>query len=172
MNRITPAILCCVLFMALSCEQEGTPKKQVADTSSTSQGATTTPVPKNLDSLFSVIGAIEDSLFRTPKDTTLFRTFLRASFDSVSGCFYVVGKGLAKRARAASIRDAERRKAAQRTAERWALYAKAWQEGQSLSFGHTISGTITYSTQAGEREKNDTLLMMIQVPLGSIVLRP
>jgi hypothetical protein len=51
------------------------------------------------------------------------------------------------------------------------LYLKAWSEGNPIPFGEKISGEVTYSSVLRERLEADTLYQLIQVPVGSVVIK-
>jgi hypothetical protein len=51
------------------------------------------------------------------------------------------------------------------------LYLKAWRDGSTIDFGKKISGEVSYSKILLERADGDTLYQLIQVPLGSAVVK-
>jgi hypothetical protein len=115
--------------------------------------------------------ALQDKLAHNPRDATLVAALLKASFDASSGCFFVVGKGVANPSHPQGAWDASRKTAARFTGQRWALYLKAWRNGDQRHFGEQIAGEIAYSSSVHEELAGDTLYQLIMIPLGSIVLR-
>jgi hypothetical protein len=115
--------------------------------------------------------ALQDKLAQNPRDATLIAALLKTSFDHASGCFYVVGKGVANPNHPQAALEASRKTAARFTGQRWALYLKAWRNGDRRAYGEQIAGDIAYSASIHEELVGDTLYQLIMIPLGSIVLR-
>lgn len=92
------------------------------------------------------------------------------SWDSVGGGFLCMGKGVVNPKLPEAARSGAQRKAARLTAERWALYLKKWRDGVYVSPTRGIGGEIAYSRELCRRNDEDTLFLLLQVPLGSIVV--
>jgi hypothetical protein len=123
------------------------------------------------DSLLTVLLNRENTIYLAPKDKNNIVPFTSVSFDSASGCFLVAGKGTQNREFPESAWEKARKMASAYEAKRWALYAKAWTTGSSMPFGQKITGEITYSNVLRERLENDTLYVLVSVPIGSVVLK-
>ncbi len=123
---------------------------------------------ENYDSLLTVILSFQNRLIAQPQKKELMQEMLSASFQKSSGCFLAAGKGIYNNKFPESIRESERQKAALLTAQRWAFYLKKWNEGNMIPFGTPVSGTISYSTNLLQKTSKDTLILLVQIPLGSI----
>ncbi|NLG17203.1 MAG: hypothetical protein GX556_07745 [Fibrobacter sp.] len=123
---------------------------------------------ENYDSLLTAILSIQDRLIAQSKKKELMQEMLSASFQKSSGCFLTAGKGIYNNKLPESIRESERQKAAFLTAQRWAFYLKKWNEGNMIPFGTPVSGTVSYSTNLLKKTSKDTLILLVQIPLGSI----
>ena len=99
------------------------------------------------------------------------KRLVTASWDSVGGGFLCIGKGVVNPKLPSAAQTEAREKAARLTAERWALYLKKWRDGVYVSPTRGIGGEITYSRELCRRSDGDTLFLLLQVPLGSIVGR-
>ena len=136
------------------------------------QAASSAPVFSPLDTaaLFSKLMILQDSISWNPGDRNLVNRYLRTSLDTVSGCFHVVGKGVVNKDYPESAQKMSRKMAAEYTGKRWTMYLKAWNAGLNISYGRTISGSVLYSEELYERILDDTLCLLLKVPIGSIVL--
>ena len=121
------------------------------------------------DSLLSRILVLENAIYNSPRDMNSIPPLLKASFDSSSGCFLVVGKGTHNKSLPESSWKPGRKIASAYDAKRWALYCKSWSLGNYRAFGSRISGEITYSKILLERLENDTLYTLVSVPIGSVI---
>jgi hypothetical protein len=121
--------------------------------------------------LLNAIRDLQDSIRAHPRDRALVGRLLAVALDTSCGCFYSVGTGLPNPTHPESAQRAERKLAAGYAGKRWTLYLKAWNLGRDIPFGQEISGDIVYSSVIYETLSGDTLLQLLQTPLGSIVLR-
>jgi|GEM_PF-1190512 hypothetical protein len=124
-----------------------------------------------LDSILLILVKLEDGVRDGSADKNPAALLLNVSFDSASGCFMVAGKGKGNPSLPRSAGVAGRRMAAAYDAKRWSLYLKAFRDNRNTSFGENISGEIAYSRTLLERTVGDTLLLLLQVPVGSIVVK-
>jgi hypothetical protein len=172
MKHLVAAIGILVILLTPVCKKEQV-RNQNATNDDSVMITEKTDLPRrvNLDSLFSVICRLQDSIYRNPNDMNLIKNYTQTSFDSTCGCFFVVGKGVANSDFPAATREKAKRTAAERIAQRWALYARLWRDNNMLPFGRPITGFITYSTVVKEQDRGDTLQVFLQIPLGSIALR-
>jgi hypothetical protein len=125
------------------------------------------------DSLLSLLIRLENDVYAGLPSTSesSLGELKKYSFDSSSGCFLTVGKGAYNKTFPEGTWDKGRKMAASYDGKRWALYLKAWREGSSVVFGNKISGEVTYSKILLERPDGDTLYLLIQVPIGSVVVK-
>ena len=128
-------------------------------------------IPAN-DSLLEKVLFLQNKLRLNPDNDSIKHNLTSVTFDTVSGSFMVAGTGLHNKKLPQSAREAGAIMAAQQDAQRWALYLKTWYQGFTIHFGEQISGTITYSTILLQKRRNDTLFLLLQIPLGSISLQP
>jgi hypothetical protein len=129
------------------------------------------PTPADYDAILSRILALQDAIRNKSSDLTLIPPLVTASFDTVTGSFRVVGKGVPNPKSPEATWNASRKTAAKSDALRWVLYLKAWRMGNMKAFGTRISGEIMYSTVLYERQGDDTLCQLVEVPIGSVVLK-
>lgn len=125
------------------------------------------------ESLLSLLIKLENDVFTNlpSKATVSLSELKKASFDSSSGCFLVAGKGMFNKSHSEGTWDNGRKMAASGDAKRWALYLKAWRDGSTVDFGKRISGEVSYSRILLERTHGDTLYQLMQVPIGSVVVK-
>jgi hypothetical protein len=94
---------------------------------------------------------------------------LSIAYDSTSGCFLTVGKGVYNNDLNTALKEELRVRGARVVAQRWALYMHNWYLQKPMQFGDTVSGTIVYDRELYSHTNKDTLLILLQIPLGSIV---
>jgi len=135
------------------------------------QQGTAEAAPADYEMLLGRLLQIETTLRETPARAGLVPELLNASFDSVSGTFFAAGKGLVNPSFPAEAQHASGITAAQADARRWTLYMKSWHVGDKTLFGSPIHGDIMYSKTLLERQAGDTVFVLIQVPVGSIVVK-
>jgi hypothetical protein len=177
MKRHTPAIVLCLicLVLLLSCRTQPSlpdPRKTGAIHSLPvydSKGAPVVLDSTKYDSLLSRIIVLENAIYSNPHEVNNLSLLLKASFDSTSGCFLVVGKGTQNKSLPESSWKQGRKIASAYDAKRWALYCKTWSLGSVTPFGTKISGEIIYSRILFERLMSDTLYTLVSIPIGSII---
>jgi len=160
-------VLCTFILCGVYCDNDNPRENR---TSYSSESITKEP-DKNYDSLLSVIKPLQDSIYQNPSDISLFTPFFEKAFDSTSGSFYVLGKGFANKNHPRESWNAARKAAARYSGQRWALYLKAYQSQQPVSFGTSMQGQIVYSKVVHETLQNDTLYQLLQIPASSVVLK-
>jgi site-specific recombinase XerC len=121
------------------------------------------------DSLLTRLCTLENAVYASPLDLSKISPLLKASFDSLSGCFIVAGKGTQNKSMPEASWKQGQKIASAYDAKRWALYLKSWSLGNTAHFGTKISGEITYSRILLERLDGDTLYTLVSVPMGSII---
>ncbi len=160
-----------LVFWLGSCREDNSTPKSGPSPDSLSMDADTLsgrPLDADPDSLLALVLPLQDSVYGNPRQAALAGALVKASLDSASGSFVVVGKGVVNPHTADEAAVAGQQRAAQSDAKRWALYLKAWYSGATLAFGDPLEGRIAYTNVLLERAKGDTLLQLVQVPLGSI----
>jgi hypothetical protein len=125
----------------------------------------------SFDSLLNVLIDLEGRVMADPSSKTAAIDLVYAAFDTSSGCFLTAGKGTYNKSHPESAWNKGRKIASTYDGKRWAMYLKAWSTGGSIVFGKKISGEITYSKTLREKLDGDTLYQLIQVPVGSVILK-
>jgi len=123
------------------------------------------------DSLFPVLLRMQDEVYLHPQSNAGIGALLKVSFDSTSGCFLTIGKGVHNPAMPEASWKQGRKIASGYDAKRWAMYMKLWSQGVFAPFGRKISGEISYSKVVLEKIENDTLYTLVSTPFGSIILK-
>jgi hypothetical protein len=129
------------------------------------------PDSTGYDSLLTLLIDLESKILCSPGSKSPILLFMKASADTANGCFLSAGKGTINRSHPESAWNRGRKMAANYDGKRWVLYLKAWSEGNPIPFGEKISGEVTYSSVLRERLEADTLYQLIQVPVGSVVIK-
>jgi len=124
---------------------------------------------KRFDSLLTVIEPLQQHARTTDKKS--FEKLFSIAFDTISGCFQTVGKGLANPLFPVEARMSGRKNAAKLNGEYWAALLKCWNNSDRKSVTPKFEAQILYSTILYEKEVGDTLFVLVQVPLGSIVFK-
>jgi hypothetical protein len=176
-HRLSAIILCLLACVAMySCRtQPSLPGSRNPGKAATlpvygdPQGSAAVPDTARCDSLLSRILALENAVYCDPGNRSRIPGLVKASFDSSSGCFLVVGKGTHNKSLPESSWRQGRKIASAYDAKRWALYLKSWSLGSTARFGAKISGEITYSRILLEKLEGDTLFTLVSVPTGSII---
>jgi hypothetical protein len=166
-TRSISILLAVIVCASLSCRDNQKPAEDLQKQANTVSKDTII----NYDSLLSLLIRLQNSISANPRDSRLIPPLLTEAFDTVSGSFLIVGKGIPNKEFPEAAWDAARKMAALQDGKRWGLYLKAWRTGDMRNFGQTISGTITYSKVLFDRLSNDTLYQLIQIPIGSIVIQ-
>ena len=102
-------------------------------------------------------------------DSVSKKRFVEECWDSSSGSFFCLGKGVINTKLPQSAQLKSREKAAELIALKWALYLKKWKNGEYISMHDTVNGQIIYSTSLYKEVIGDTLFSLVTVPLGSII---
>ena len=181
MKRSIPAITVFLFFLLAfsSCKlQPSLPQaEKPAPVTSAGQAA---PVPHDAladstrcDSLLSLLIRLENNIYASLPSTNAVSLgeLKKVSFDSSSGSFLAAGKGAFNKKLPEGAWDTGRKMAASADGKRWVLYLKAWRDGSTIDFGKKISGEVSYSSILCERSDGDTLYQLIQVPIGSVVVK-
>lgn len=124
---------------------------------------------KECDSLLVLLMALETRVRDDSLAWEAAREIEKLSFDSVSGCFLVAGKGVFNKSHPQEAQQAGRELAATYDAKRWAIFLKIRSQGRDISIGDKFSGEITYSAALCQRVENDTLMILLKIPTGSII---
>jgi hypothetical protein len=124
---------------------------------------------KRFDSLITCIETLQQQA-RTGDSNSLEQLY-RIAFDTNSGCFQTVGKGLPNPSFPDEARMSSRKNAAKLNGEYWAALLKCWNNSDQKSVTPTFEAQILYSRIVYEKEIGDTLFALVEVPLGSIVFK-
>jgi len=122
------------------------------------------------DSLLTLIEKMQHNATDSKKTENRNLLLLQA-FDTVSGCFLTVGKGVRNPDFPAEAQNASRRTAAKISGGHWALALKSWSSENSQINSDQISGEILYSRIIYEKCIGDTLYVLMEVPIGSICIK-
>jgi hypothetical protein len=125
----------------------------------------------DFESLMNRLRDLQDTMYADPANSRLIPPLVKAAFDSTTGCFHVVGKGCADSSYPAAAVKALQKTAARNDAMRWALYLKSWRRGDMRPLSRQVRGEIAYSRVLFEKDTGDTLYQLLQVPIGSIVVK-
>lgn len=162
-----------VFFQAVfSCKENPSPaeKSMGHDFSDVSRSKPAYDTAAHNGFLLEKLLALQNNVSDTPWRPRLVSPLLQAAFDPESGCFYVVGKGIHSADLPEASRDRGRKIASSFDGKRWALYCKAWSQGDTIPFGKPLSGKISYSKVVFDKVTGDTLFQLLMVPAGSILL--
>lgn len=167
--------LCPVLFIAICsfhCRDEK--KVQNEQTTTITQEKTVKGAHmkvSNFDSLLNTILPLENNIMTNPSDQQYINQLLEKAFNTETKEFYCVGKGVINPSHPIAIQHQGMRKAARHTGERWSLYLKAWQNGNTITLEKEISGKLqTASTLLYEKIEQDTLYQLLSIPSDSVHL--
>jgi hypothetical protein len=122
-----------------------------------------------MDSLFDALLELEQAVAATPDDRRAVKNLCAKSLDSLAGCFYLVGTGVKNPSLPEDAQPAARKTAAKFSAEKWALYLKALHCGEKITYGETVKGRVLYTKELRTRITEDSLYMLVMVPVGSVV---
>ncbi len=125
----------------------------------------------NYDSLLNILLPLANEVMQNPANSSASKELLDAAFHTEGGRFYCIGKGTANPKMSAAAQRPGLRKAARHTGERWALYLKAWQNDNTLSFGTKLSGRLLHAGSIHiEKMMGDTLYQLLSVSADSVEL--
>jgi hypothetical protein len=157
-----------------ACRENGqNPKCCTGDPVKSNEMTVTDPVQDSLriDSLFDTLWQLECAVAEKPSDKNRAKKLLAKSLDSVSGCFYIVGKGLTNPDLPEKARPLAQKTSAQYSAEKWVLYLKTLYSGEKISYGAQISGEVLYNKGLRTRAADDSLFVLVMIPVGSVVVK-
>jgi len=167
-NPFLLALACVFCALFLSCDEQQPKEKHAAASGTATLQADTV---LNYDSLITLLLELQSRILEDPANTRLFPRLVTASFDTISGSFLVVGRGVANQGMPEGTWNAGKKMAASLDAKNWALYNKSWRQGNMIPRTKQVRGTIAYSRVLFERENNDTLYQLLEIPIGSIVIQ-
>ena len=122
---------------------------------------------RHFDSLITLIEQCQNEVILSENHRSI-KNLVYRSFDTASGCFYAVGKGVTNPQFPVEAQSMGRKSAAKLSAEHWALCLKAWNSGKEGSPKTPPSGQIFYSKSLFEKTFEDTLFVLFEIPSGSI----
>lgn len=170
MKPINLSVLFTIMLMFLSCKHDMPREWSKISTAFTK----TTQPPDSMDcirfdSLVTLIETLQQTAHTAGNKS--FEQLYNVAFDTISGCFQIVGKGLANPSFPVEARISSRKNAAKLNAEYWAALLKYWNSTGRKSLTPKFEARILYSATLFEKEVGDTLFVLVQVPLGSIVFK-
>lgn len=170
MNPVNLTIFLTIMLMFLSCKHD-MPMEWIKISNAFVQ---TTHPPDSmdstqLDSLVTLIETLQQAAHTTDKKS--FEQLYKVAFDTNSECFNTVGKGMANPSFPDEAKMSSRKNAAKLNAEHWAALLKHWNNSDRKPFTPEFKAQILYSAILFEKEVGDTLFVLVQVPLGSIVYK-
>jgi hypothetical protein len=169
---ILPLIFICLFLFY--CKEEKSKVKNAQASSFEDKSSYSSKVDnsnKNFDSLLILLINMQTKILQSGNINNInsLNELYKISYDSLSGCFYVAGKGIANKSLPLSSQKMAQEKAALMDANRWALYLKS--AGMNIQIDKEISGDITYSKLIIEKLMQDTLFRLYLIPFGSIILK-
>jgi hypothetical protein len=124
---------------------------------------------RRFDSLLTIIEQSQNEVLMLENHRSIKKLVYHA-FDTSTGCFYTVGKGLINPEFPAEAQNISRKSAAKLNGEQWALCLKAWNSGKTTSRTKPPTGQIFYCKSLYEKIFKDTLFVLFEIPTGSIRL--
>ncbi len=173
MKRAISAILTFFLLLSPMCGDEDPHNDgEHTDTDSLlfTPGGRRRTVPLFNEGMLDTIADLQEAVSDSPKNTGSLEQLQRYCLDTVTGSFLVVGKGTANPEHPPSAIEQGRRRAAIYAGQQWALYLKAHHIGRRIPYGEEIRGKVMYSKVLMEKTESETLSVLLQVPVGSVVL--
>jgi hypothetical protein len=170
MKPLKLSVLLAITLLFLSCKHD-MPREwsRIAKTFSKNIQPPDSIELKRFDSLMKIVETLQQNA-RTTENNSLEQLYA-AAFDTISGCFQTVGKGLSNPSFPVEARMSSRKNAAKLNGEYWAALLKFWNNTDQKSVTPKFEARILYSTILYEKEIGDTLFVLVQVPLGSIVFK-
>jgi hypothetical protein len=124
-----------------------------------------------LDSLMDRLLDLQNTVVAAPKKPEPLQRLIAISHDTVAGCIYIVGQATSIPDSTGEINQLKAKRLAKTAAEQWALTIKSWIDGTKIPYGTVIQGKVLYCQELLERQKNDTLMILFMVPVGSVVVK-
>lgn len=175
MNRRVFLLLTASLnILVPSCrESNQMPKCSGAECAKSNETTVIDPVQDSLriDSLLDTLWRLECAVSEKTSDKNLVKKLQAKSFDSASGCYYVVGIGLKNLDLPEEAQPLAQKTSAKYAAEKWALFLKAVYSGEKTTFGTPVSGKVLYKKDLRTRSVDDSLFVLVMVPVGSVVVK-
>ncbi len=159
------------LAVCIGCKEPSTDEPAVKNASGTiRQTGDTVAPPVDYRRVYEQVTAALDSM-TADDDTTAKRTIVTLAWDSIAGGFYCPGRATGSVTLPAAARKEAALRAAQLVARRWALLFKEWRAGDFHTDGTPIKGEVSYDAVVLETYSGDTVHLLLQVPLGSIIVQ-
>lgn len=160
-----------VLAACIGCKESLTDDTAVKDVSGTVSGTNGTVAPPvDYQRVYDQITAALDSM-TADADTTAKRSIVAMAWDSIAGGFYCPGRATGSATLPAAARKEAALRAAQLVARRWALLFREWRAGNFHTDDTSIKGEVSYDAVVLETYSGDTAHLLVQVPLGSIMIQ-
>jgi hypothetical protein len=124
-----------------------------------------------LDSLLHRLLDLQNAVVAAPKKPEVMKRLIATWLDTVAACIYIVGQATSIPDSTEETNQVKAKRLAKVAAEQWALAVKSWINGTKITYGTEIQGQVLYSRALLTRQKNDTLMVLYMVPVGSVVVR-
>lgn len=173
-RRVSLLIVLSMTFLIPVCrENNPMPKGSSAQAAKSAESVVFDPAADSLrtDSLFDALMKFETAVAANPDDGTQVQNLREKSLDTVAGCFRIVGTGMKNPDLPEDAQPAARKAAAKFSAEKWALYLKALDSGEKVTFGTPIQGRVLYTKVLRTKMAGDSLFVLVMVPTGSVVVK-
>ncbi len=119
----------------------------------------------HLDSLTNTLEFLQNEVLVNPSSAPV---LLKQAFDTSTECFYSVGKGVVNREFPKEAYKASQVTSAKAAGQEWAIKLKFWCSGNKNAFTKKINGEVLYSKSVFQKFTGDTLLLLLETPIGSI----
>lgn len=124
---------------------------------------------RHFDSLITIIEQSQNEVLILENPRSI-KKLVHHAFDTSTGCFYAVGKGIINLQFPAEAQNINRKSTAKLNGEQWALCLKAWNSKKTASRNKPPLGQIFYIKSLYEKNFEDTLFVLFEIPAGSIRL--
>jgi hypothetical protein len=172
MNRYCWIYISAIAILALLSCKEDQPRPRDSgslDSSQNEKGPFTDTL--FLDSLLYRLLDLQNAVVAAPKKPEPMQRLIATSLDTVATCMYIVGQATSIPDSTGETNDYKVKRAAKTVADQWALTVKSWINGTKIPYGTVIQGKVLYCRELLKQEKNDTLMILYMVPVGSVVVR-
>lgn len=119
----------------------------------------------HLDSLITTLEFLQNEV---SVNSSSILVLLKQAFDTSTECFYSVGKGVVNREFPKEAYKASQISSAKASGQEWAIKLKSWYSGNKSAFAKKVDGEVLYSKPVFQKFTGDTLVMLLETPIGSI----
>jgi|WetSurMetagenome_2_1015567.scaffolds.fasta_scaffold32261_3 hypothetical protein len=159
------------VFTLLSCKEDQPRPKDSGSLDSSQNEIDPFTDTLFLDSLLNKLLDLQNKVVAAPKKTETMKRLIASSHDTIAACMYIVGEAVSIPDSTGEINPVKAKRFAKVSAEHWALMVKSWINGTKIPYGTVIQGKVLYCRELLERRKEDTLVVLYMVPVGSAVVK-